>query len=122
MKPYSSLYPKTKTGKSAEADVEAEDEGSNKQGSDQLDGPKGDIDMWRAVEKAADDGTLHDLRHSKENIPAAMPKREKKKSAARSEETQDKVTILQGRNRRERRAHGVQLKEAEEDSDGGFFE
>lgn len=119
MKPYSSLYPKTKESKSA--DAEDEDSDSKDKGSDTIDGPKGDVDTWRAVEKATEENTLKTLRYSNESLPAAVPKKEKK-TFVKPKEPKEHIKVLEGRNRRERRAHGAQLQEAEEDSDGGFFE
>ena len=124
MKVYSSLYPKTKKEKSTESD-EAMDEDTEDKTSREVDGPKGDIDMWKAVESAMAEGTLDVLRNRKEDMPAAAPKKEQKKTqqqAVKSKDTITKKKLAEAKNRRERRALGVQAKEEADDSDGGFFE
>ena len=124
MKVYSSLYPKTKKEKSTESD-EAMDEETEDKTSREVDGPKGDIDMWKAVESAMEEGTLDVLRDRKEDMPAAAPKKEQKKTqqqAVKSKDTIAQKKLAEAKNRRERRALGVQAKEEADDSDGGFFE
>lgn len=126
MKPYSSLYPKSKKASSKTADAEDSDETKNK-GDDLVDGPKGDVMVWKMVEQAMEEGTLETLRNSKsrEEIPGAPPKKGKSaKTTAKI--TREKVqkkpaapTFIPA-NRREARAAA---REAEEEgSDGGFFE
>jgi hypothetical protein len=120
MKAYSSLYPKSKKGKSDEAEDEHEDSKDNS--SDQTDGPKGDIEMWRAVEKAMEEGVpaLKALRYRKDDMPAAPTKKDHKKEPVKSKAPKESFKVVEGKNRRERRAHMVQ--QEDEDSDGGFFE
>jgi hypothetical protein len=113
MKPYSSLYPKSKTRKTDDSE-DAEDTGEDAKNSAEIDGPKGDVEMWKAVEKAMEEGTLNELRYSKETVPAEPPKKAKKpkvkenKSKAGKEITSGKDAYL--------------AREAAEESDGGFFE
>ncbi|KAF1843006.1 uncharacterized protein K460DRAFT_407380 [Cucurbitaria berberidis CBS 394.84] len=120
MKPYSSLYPKSKTGKSAEAEEEDDDKGNR-----EVDGPKGNVEMWRAVEKAMTEGTLDTLRYSKEAMPAAPAKKDNKKKAFTKSITKHE-DVEEGKNRRERRKAGAakaqKAQEEAEESDGGFFE
>ncbi|CBX91735.1 hypothetical protein IAQ61_011031 [Plenodomus lingam] len=119
MKPYSSMYPKSKKDKPAGAS----DDDSDAQGksSKEVDGPKGDLDMWRKVEVATEEGTLDALRNSKEGIPAAPKKEQTKKPFVKPKATGANLRVVGG-NRRERRAQVAQQQEEENDSDGGFFE
>lgn len=129
MKPYASLYPKSKKDKASDSDEAAEDDTDDK-ANREVDGPKGDLDMWKAVEEAMAEGTLDALRNSKEGLPAAVPKKEppKKKAqpqvqqAVKVKEKKVEEKLAAAKNRRERRALGVQAQEEAEESDGGFFE
>jgi hypothetical protein len=86
--------------------------------------------MWKAVEEAMAEGTLDALRNSKQDIPALVPKKEPKKKQqkpqaqevvkAKEKKVEEKLAVA--KNRRERRALGVQAQEEAEESDGGFFE
>ena len=69
MKPYSSLYPTAKKQKSNDTDANGKPE--------EIDGPKGDVMVWKLVEQALEEGTLEQLRNSKnrEEIPGAPPKK-----------------------------------------------
>ncbi|KAL6709404.1 hypothetical protein ACN47E_001811 [Coniothyrium glycines] len=118
LKPYSSLYPKSKKAKvdeSPDEDVDSQDESRTPEN-----GPKGDTQMWSAIEKAMEEGTLNVLRYSKDDLPAAPVKKDNKKKQAQSKEPKEQFKVVEGKNRRERRAHMAQ--QEEEDSDGGFFE
>lgn len=108
MKPYSSLYPKSKKGKTDDSE-DAEDTGEDSKNSADQDGPKGDVEMWRAVEQAMEDGTLEKLRYSKDSLPAEPPKKTKKPKI--KEAKKDKM---------EKKSHAIE--QEEEDSDNGFFE
>jgi hypothetical protein len=76
------------------------------------------------------EGTLDALRNSKERMPAAVPqKKEKNKKeqpqaqqAVRVKEKKVEEKLATAKNRRERRALGVQAQEEAEESDGSFFE
>lgn len=118
MKPYSSMYPKSKKATSEEANEDAE----SKDGSHDRDtGAKGDVEMWRAVEKAMEEGTLNALRYRKDDMPAAPVKKPKEKPQAKKMEHKERPPkVVEGKNRRERRAQMAQREE--EDSDDGFFE
>ncbi|KAH7135696.1 hypothetical protein B0J11DRAFT_576265 [Dendryphion nanum] len=75
LKPYSSLYPNTKEEKSKMVDNTDSDDVQNH--LEETDGPKGDHEIWRAVEEAIKTGTLQDLRDSKAEGPTmAKQKRE----------------------------------------------
>ncbi|KAH9873332.1 hypothetical protein J1614_005730 [Plenodomus biglobosus] len=119
MKPYSSMYPKSNKDKT----TGASDEDSDTQGksSSYVDGPKGDVVMWRTVETATEQGTLDMLRHSKDGLPTAPKKEQTKKPFVKPKATGANLRAVGG-NRRERRAHGAQQQEEANDSDGGFFE
>ncbi|KAF3038326.1 18S rRNA maturation protein [Didymella heteroderae] len=132
MKPYSSLYPKSKKS-SKTADTDDSDEAKSK--PEDVDGPKGDVMVWKMVEQAMEEGTLEALRNSKsrDEIPGAPPKKSKaaaKTKAAKNAQPQPQpqpqpkpkktyAPLVVPANRREARAAA---REAEEDSDGGFFE
>lgn len=117
MKPYAAMYPKSKKERSDD-----EDSGTQATSRGEVDGPKGDVEMWRAVEAATEEGTLDALRYSKQGLPAAPKKIQSKTPFVKPKATGANLKAIEGRNRRERRAHGAQLQEAAEDSDGGFFE
>ncbi|KAH7382259.1 hypothetical protein BKA66DRAFT_418366 [Pyrenochaeta sp. MPI-SDFR-AT-0127] len=123
MKPYSALYPKSKTSKPTETEVD--EDGSNDKSSREVDGPKGDVSMWKAVEKAMEEGTLDALRHSKDGMPAAPVKKANNKTAVRRVPEKREEPEVFG-NRRERRKAGMAqaqaAQEKEDESDGGFFE
>ncbi|KAF1360827.1 hypothetical protein EJ07DRAFT_164960 [Lizonia empirigonia] len=123
MKPYSSLYPTTKKAKSKNAETDDSDEAKSK--PDEIDGPKGDVMVWKMVEQAMEEGTLETLRNSKsrEEIPGAPPKKEKTTKAKATKDAQPKKTyapLVVPANRREARAAAREAED--EDSDGGFFE
>ncbi|KAI4960318.1 hypothetical protein J4E86_001940 [Alternaria arbusti] len=128
MKPYASLYPKSKKDKASDSDEAAEEDTDDK-ANREVDGPKGDLNMWKAVEEAMAEGILDALRNSKEGLPAAVPKKEPRKKAqpqvqqavkVKEKKVEEKLAVA--KNRRERRAFGVQAQEEAEESDGGFFE
>jgi len=114
MKPYSSLYPKSKSNKSSNSE-EAEDTGEDSKNNADVDGPKGDVNMWKAVEQAMEEGTLEKLRYSKDAVPAEPPKKSKKpKAKENKKESKASHTASTSHN------HPVQ--DQDDDSDGGFFE
>jgi len=123
MKPYSSLYPKSKKS-SKTAGTDDGDEAKSR--PEEVDGPKGDVMVWKMVEQAMEEGTLETLRNSKsrEEIPGAPPKKSKSTKPKLAKDTAPKpkkthAPLVVPANRREARAAA---REAEEDSDGGFFE
>ncbi|KZM24828.1 hypothetical protein ST47_g4065 [Ascochyta rabiei] len=123
MKPYSSLYPTAKKAKSKIAETDDSDEAKAK--PEEIDGPKGDIMVWKMVEQAMEEGTLEALRNSKsrEDIPGAPPKKGKPAKANATKDAQPKKTyppLVVPANRREARAAAREAED--EDSDGGFFE
>jgi hypothetical protein len=128
MKPYSSLYPTTKKPKNKSKDSESEDIDAKNKADENIDGPKGDVMVWKMVEQAMEEGTLETLRNSKsrEEIPGAPPKKgqsTKAKGAKVTKEAQPKKTyapLVVPSNRREARAAAREAED--EDSDGGFFE
>ncbi|EUC48882.1 hypothetical protein COCMIDRAFT_86144 [Bipolaris oryzae ATCC 44560] len=124
MKPYASLYPKSKKEK-ADSDESGEGDSGDKPNRE-VDGPKGDVAMWKTVEEAMEKGTLDALRNRKEDLPAPAPVKEKKNKkpdhAIKSKEKKIAEKLAAAKNRRERRALGVQAQEEAEESDGGFFE
>jgi hypothetical protein len=125
MKPYASLYPKSRKEKAADSDESGEG-GSGDKSNREVDGPKGDLAMWKTVEEAMAEGTLDALRNRKEGLPAPAPTGEKKSKkvdqAIKSKEKKIAEKLAAAKNRRERRALGLQAQEEAEESDGGFFE
>lgn len=119
MKPYSSLYPKSKKQKDAPEDGEAETDGKSK--SQETDGPKGDVEMWRAVEHAMEEGTLDALRNSKDAIPAAP--RQKSKATKDKQLKKDKLDKKdKAHAKKQENSSHHEMQEEDEESDGGFFE
>jgi hypothetical protein len=112
MKPYSSLYPKSKNRKPDDSE-DAEDTGEEAKNTAEVDGPKGDVEMWKAVEKAMEEGTLNELRYSKESVPAEPPKKTQKPKVKAKKE-------IAGKDMSGKDAYAA--REAAEESDGGFFE
>ncbi|KAH6010377.1 rRNA-processing protein EFG1 [Parastagonospora nodorum] len=117
MKPYSSLYPKSKNKKSSDSE-EAEDTGEDSKNSAEVDGPKGDVNMWKAIEEAMQDGTLEKLRYSKDAVPAEPPKKSKKPKAKDSK----KEKSVSKTSHDASASHNYAVQDQDEDSDGGFFE
>jgi len=117
MKPYTAMYPKSRVGQSDDQEPEAQAKSNS-----EVDGPKGDKDMWRAVEKATEEGTLGALRSSRHGLPVVLAKEQIKTPSLKPKAPVANPKTIEGRNRRERRAHNARLQEAAEDSDGGFFE
>jgi hypothetical protein len=116
LKPYVSLFPSPKKDKGASAKSldETTNTGNNVIGA--TDGPKGNIEIWNAVEKAMEDGTLEALRNSRDGIsmrasndPAGTSHKGKKAkqhfSSQATSENAPKDTV-----------------QDESDSDGGFFD
>jgi hypothetical protein len=117
MKPYSSLYPKSKSKKSDDSEDADDGDDADKSKGEELDGPKGNVDMWKAVEQATKEGTLglDRLRYSRDAVPAAPPKKVKKPKAKEGKEKTHDEKKAPSYN-----SHGAQ--QEDEDSDGGFFE
>ena len=120
MKPYSSLYPKSKSKKNDDSDEADDDEEDGKNKNEEIDGPKGDVEMWKAVEQAMEQGTLDKLRYSKDAVPAAPPKKSKKPKVK-----ENKKEKVDGKSLTVQHTNGTKYyntREEDEDSDGGFFE
>jgi hypothetical protein len=111
LKPYISLYPKPKK------DQKSKGPATDRQSTDIIDGPKGDLEMWKAVEEAMETGTLNQLRNSKEGVTMPKPKeqnRKNEKSRKTREDLRQKPKAKEGR--------AVAPTEENDESDGGFFE
>lgn len=115
-KPYASLYPRTKQEDSKSRKPLDGQEEDDLSGDADVTRGKGDPEMWMAVERAMEEGTLDELRNSESSLPVQQMKGNIRKQAemakaqkkAQKEQRDKKKT-------KERRAE-------EEDSDGGFFE
>jgi hypothetical protein len=124
MKPYSALYPKPKTPKKSKDDSDDdEEEEDSKTTNGEVDGPKGNIEMWNAVESAMEEGTLDVLRNSKDTVPAAPLKKSKAtldKWAEKSRlEKKEKAKTAHYKTEGEK---AYAARQEAEESDGGFFE
>ncbi|KAH7082223.1 hypothetical protein FB567DRAFT_562055 [Paraphoma chrysanthemicola] len=120
MKPYSSLYPKSKSKKNDDSEG-ADEEEDDRNKSDEIDGPKGDVEMWKAVETAMEEGTLEKLRYSKDAVPGAPTQKSKKPKAK-----EGKKDTLDGKSKPgQQKSIGSNMyaaQEEDDESDGGFFE
>lgn len=114
MKPYSSLYPKSKSRKHDDSEGADEEDEDGKNKTDEIDGPKGDVEMWKAVESAMEEGTLEKLRYSKDAVPGAPTQKSKKPRVKEGKPKPGEQKSIGSK------AYAVQ--EDDEESDGGFFE
>jgi len=119
MKPYSSLYPKSK-GKKSDYSEGGDDDSDSKSKKEEVEGPKGDVEMWKAVEQAMEDGTLDKLRHNKDALPTQPPKKVKKPKA--KEGKKEKLNSTSHGTSKATHPHSYSAQQDDEDSDGGFFE
>jgi hypothetical protein len=111
-KVYPSLYPRIKQSKNKAETSTDDDEGSNQQ-VEEADGPKGDIETWKAIERAMVEGGLDEIRNSQGHLPALKPKVVKKRTKtlkAKKEPVVQENTDL------------PPVREEAYESDGGFFE
>ncbi|KAF2712938.1 hypothetical protein K504DRAFT_487483 [Pleomassaria siparia CBS 279.74] len=116
-KVYPSLYPSAKQNKKKTEASTDEDETSNQQGEEQLDGPKGDVEMWKAIERAMEKGGLDEIRNSEGHLPALKPKDDTRKKKTK----EVKVKVKKVRKVQEN-TDLPPIREEAEESDGGFFE
>lgn len=119
LKPYVSIFPNAKKNKNASTE---EDAASVENGSGS--GPRGNVEMWKAVEKAMEDRTLEALRNSREGVTIPGPKKakgDKTKKDGRHEEKQEKKQKQESKSAAWQ-GNGAAGEEEDEDSDGGFFE
>jgi hypothetical protein len=114
MKKYSSLYPKSRNRQKGSSD-EDDGETDNKERNTEIDGPKGDVEMWKAIEHAMEEGTLDTLRYSKDAVPAAPMQKSK---ATKEKQAQKHKLAAQ----RLEKPTQDSVQEEHDDSDGGFFE
>lgn len=111
-KVYPSLYPRTKQNKKKIESGTDEDDSLSQQ-VDETDGPKGDIEIWKAIERAMVEGGLDEIRNSQGHLPALKPKEEKKRTkkprVKKEPEIQENTDL-------------PPVREEAYESDGGFFE
>ncbi|KAF2477012.1 uncharacterized protein BDR25DRAFT_339082 [Lindgomyces ingoldianus] len=122
MKPYSSLYPKSKRENSKSEELAGEEEAGVHRSEDVEQGPKGDVQMWKAIERAMEEGTLDVLRNSKAGLPVIEPKednRSKQKEARKYKKKNTQAGIMQ---RMLEDTNVEVVDEKDDESDGGFFE
>jgi hypothetical protein len=111
LRPYVSLYPKKESSEPAESSADAPS--GQKKASESADGPKGDVDVWKAIEEAMEAGTLDRLRNSKEGVVMPQPKvhaQKKVKSNNVPKSSKGEQRIAQENN--------VEPMEEDEDGDG----
>ncbi|KAF2744869.1 hypothetical protein M011DRAFT_528174 [Sporormia fimetaria CBS 119925] len=119
MKPYSSLYPRTKREpNNPEEDTDMQD--ANNQNSKSSE-HKGDPEMWAAVERAMAEGTLDHLRNSddadrRQKAKGKIQETEQRKAKKTKDSLQKKRVQSQPKPAKSAEEH------EEDDSDGGFFE
>ncbi|PVH97591.1 hypothetical protein DM02DRAFT_658173 [Periconia macrospinosa] len=114
LKSYVSLFPKPKKdGSPSTEDASTVKEETSGPGT----GPKGNIEMWKAVEKAMEDGTLEALRNSREGVTIPTKKDPKREKAEKQKQKQN-----QGKAQTSAPAPANGVNSEDEDSDGGFFE
>ncbi|KAJ4304767.1 hypothetical protein N0V90_000295 [Kalmusia sp. IMI 367209] len=102
LKPYISLFPKQeKSDSSAESRTEFPD------------GPKGDIDMWKTVEKAMEEQTLEALRESRDGVTIPAPPKNNQAQKVKTDQRKAKKS--------EDAAKDDEDEDEDEDEDGGFF-
>lgn len=117
MKPYCALYGRAnrEKGNAGKETAEEEAEGQHQDTKGHI--PKGDPQMWEAVERATAEGTLDELRNRVEGAATRRtkatqtPKKEnpKENKASRSKNAVGKTTA-------------GNVRDDGDDSDGGFFE
>jgi len=108
LKTYVSLYPK-----------QQKEDGKSGDTPPSTDGPKGDVNMWKTVEKAMEEQTLEELRESREGItiPGA-PETSKAKDVNKNGKTDKKEKDVKAKSN----GTDVAMKDGdEEDSDEDFF-
>ncbi|KAF2183162.1 hypothetical protein K469DRAFT_584364 [Zopfia rhizophila CBS 207.26] len=122
MKPYSSLYPRAKREQSKSEEPAEEDELSGQHREEQSQGHKGDPEVWRAVERAMEEGTLDALRNSRVAVRAPEPKDDSRTKQKKSKGDKKKIEpgIMQQMLKDTKAAAAVV--DEEDESDGGFFE
>jgi hypothetical protein len=117
LRPYVSLFPNAKKDKSTSAEPAGDVPAGDKQSAELVDGPKGDLEMWKAVEEAMETGTLDRLRNSKEGVVMPRPNVKAQKDGMKGKTQRD--------HKREQKLEGpkaVARNEEDEGSDGGFFD
>jgi hypothetical protein len=115
MKPYCSMYPRSKQDKADSGDnTDAqESEGQQKEAK-----AHADPEMWAAVERAMEEGTLDELRNRDEGVASRRAKLDE--TTKQKQETKDKKRSRPKPTAERTRAAAA--KNDGDDSDGGFFE
>lgn len=116
LRPYVSLFPNTKKDKDKPTESAGDVSAEIQQSSESIDGPKGDLETWKAVEEAMEAGTLDRLRNSKEGIVMPGSKVQTQKGAKGNKVQKDQ------REQKVQPAKIVTPKVDDEGSDGGFFD
>ncbi|KAF2738735.1 hypothetical protein EJ04DRAFT_532180 [Polyplosphaeria fusca] len=126
LKPYVSLFPKEKqeASKSQAPDDEEEGEVRTQKAGQLVSRPKGNLEIWKAVEEAMEEETLDALRDSKPGAPPPSRKDDDTRSAEKKRKKDKKKpqsgSGIMRQMLKDTKAAATQ--EAEDDSDGGFFE
>ncbi|KAF2788768.1 hypothetical protein K505DRAFT_314276 [Melanomma pulvis-pyrius CBS 109.77] len=114
-KTYPSLYPSAKQSKKKAENDTDEDETPNQQADEQVDGPKGDVEIWKAIERAMEEGGLDEIRNSEGHLPALKPKEASRKKQTKKQKVKKKAEVQEN-------TDFPPIREEAEESDGGFFE
>lgn len=114
-KAYPSLYPKSKKKRNRKVDSGIEDEATHQQADEEFDGPKGDIEMWKAIEQAMVEGGLDKIRNSVAHLLVAIPKEDTHKKEKKKQKVKKNLVVQEN-------TDFPPIREEAEESDGGFFE
>ncbi|KAF2020567.1 hypothetical protein BU24DRAFT_445766 [Aaosphaeria arxii CBS 175.79] len=115
LEPYASLYPK---GEKGEKDTTSNETHATL--PTETDGPKGNKDMWRAIEEAMESNTLNTLRNRKPKKAAIANSKESNKRTDKS--NTDKKAKPTTKSKATNDTNDTIVEDDGEESDGGFFE
>jgi hypothetical protein len=122
MKPYSSLYPRLKREEGV-TEEPADGEQSSLKREGQVEGPKGDTDMWKTVERAMKEGTLDALRNSSTTTVSERAKDDDRSAEKKQQKQNEKKTPRFNSTPKALKDSTIPVRQYDDnDSDGGFFE
>lgn len=120
LKPYSSLYPRSKRDKN-KVEESADDEGTVQNEADTED-IKGDPEMWKAIERAMEEGTLDALRN-RTSTATTLRIKDDERPEKKTRQKPKKGFRSGGMTQVGKEAKPIPQKEDDDDeSDGNFFE
>ncbi|KAF2261696.1 hypothetical protein CC78DRAFT_535421 [Lojkania enalia] len=118
LKPYSSLYPKSKRETRNSEELGGE-EISNPKAKGDTGSPKGDYEIWKAIERAMEEGTLDALRNSEASIAAVEPKCKWSVGTKKGGKKKTRSGVVQ---QMAKDIKATASRKEDDESDGGFFE